>query len=516
MDAKITLLHGDLEEQAYIEQPNGFTQPGHEHLICKLKKLLYGLKESPRQRYKQFDSYMLQIGCKKCEYDCCVYIKSFDDGSSIFLLLYDDMLVAAKNMHDVLALKALLSHEFDMKDLGDATKILGMEIHKDRRSTTGCVFILGGGLMCWKSTVQSIVALSTTEAEHMAVAEDAKEALWLNRLAKELGVEQGGVQLHCDSQSAIYLAKNHVYHARTKHIDKSMVTQPILVCEKLYGWSPKGLDIRQCGDLLGMAHISEIGTRWHPLVKVLREAEGKEERTKLVQKVCEGQVLMDDPSVVVLRVLDQNLAMATSAGVQLLGSRASPFSNRVQLALKLKSVEYEFVEEVFYTNKSERLLKANPVYQKIPVLIHDEKPVSLWSSSSTLTRPGLWFPTMKELQTASGDEAKAIVVGKVNEGFALLEEAFVKCSKGKAFFGGDDVGYLDIALGCYLGWVKVAEIIGGVKLLDESRTPGLAGWAESFLSHDAVKDIIPEAPKLLEFMGKVQAARAAAANTAAD
>ncbi|KAL0358003.1 UNVERIFIED_CONTAM: Glutathione S-transferase U17 [Sesamum calycinum] len=106
--------------------------------------------------------------------------------------------------------------------------------------------------------------------------------------------------------------------------------------------------------------------------------------------------------------------------------------------------------------------------------------VSLWSSSSTLTRPGLWFPTMKELLRALGDEAKAIVVGKVNEDFALLEEAFVKCSKGKAFFGGDDVGYLDIALGCYLGWVKVAEIISDVKLLDESRTPGLAGWAERF------------------------------------
>ncbi|KAL0357995.1 UNVERIFIED_CONTAM: Retrovirus-related Pol polyprotein from transposon TNT 1-94 [Sesamum calycinum] len=103
MDAKITFLHGDLEEQTYMEQPNGFTQPGHEHLVCKLKKSLDGLKESPRQRYKQFDSYMLQIRCKQCEYDCCVYIKSFDDGSSIFLLLYvDDMLVAAKNMHDVL------------------------------------------------------------------------------------------------------------------------------------------------------------------------------------------------------------------------------------------------------------------------------------------------------------------------------------------------------------------------------------------------------------------------------
>ncbi|KAL0451880.1 UNVERIFIED_CONTAM: Retrovirus-related Pol polyprotein from transposon TNT 1-94 [Sesamum latifolium] len=89
----------------------------------------------------------------------------------------------------------------------------------DRRSTTGYVFTLGGGPICWKSTVQSIVALSTTEAEYMAVAEAAKEALWLNGLAKDLGVEHGGVQLHCDSQSAIYLAKNQMYHARTKHID---------------------------------------------------------------------------------------------------------------------------------------------------------------------------------------------------------------------------------------------------------------------------------------------------------
>ena len=63
------------------------------------------------------------------------------------------------------------------------------------------------------------VAMSTTEAEYMAVGEAAKETLWLTGLVKELGVEQGGVQLHCDSQSAIYLANNQVYHARTKHID---------------------------------------------------------------------------------------------------------------------------------------------------------------------------------------------------------------------------------------------------------------------------------------------------------
>ena len=89
----------------------------------------------------------------------------------------------------------------------------------DRRSTTGYVFTLAGGPICWRSMIQSLVALSTTESEYMAVAEAAKEALWLTGLVKELDIQQGGVLLHCDSQSAIYLAKNQVYHARTKHID---------------------------------------------------------------------------------------------------------------------------------------------------------------------------------------------------------------------------------------------------------------------------------------------------------
>ena len=89
----------------------------------------------------------------------------------------------------------------------------------DRRSTTGYVFILTRGPICWRSMIQSTVAMSTTEAEYMAVAEAAKKALWLTGLVRELSIKQVGVSLYCDSQSAIYLAKNQVYHARTKHID---------------------------------------------------------------------------------------------------------------------------------------------------------------------------------------------------------------------------------------------------------------------------------------------------------
>uniref|UniRef100_A0A2N9G795 CCHC-type domain-containing protein n=1 Tax=Fagus sylvatica TaxID=28930 RepID=A0A2N9G795_FAGSY len=101
----------------------------------------------------------------------------------------------------------------------------------DRRSTTGYVFTLSGGPICWKSTLQSIVAMSTTEAEYMAVAEAAKEALWLKGLVKELGLNQGGVQMHCDSQSAIYLAKESgdivLEKVHTSENAADMLTKPV-------------------------------------------------------------------------------------------------------------------------------------------------------------------------------------------------------------------------------------------------------------------------------------------------
>jgi hypothetical protein len=74
----------------------------------------------------------------------------------------------------------------------------------------------------------------------MAAAEAAKEALWLTGLVKELGIQQGGVSLYCDSQSAIHLAKNQVYHARTKHIDvrfhkiKELVATAELLLKKIH------------------------------------------------------------------------------------------------------------------------------------------------------------------------------------------------------------------------------------------------------------------------------------------
>jgi inosine/xanthosine triphosphate pyrophosphatase family protein len=76
---------------------------------------------------------MIRISNRRCEFDCCVYVRSLDDDSFIFLLLYvDDMLIATKSIGKVNKLKVLLSGEFDMKDLGATEKILEMEIHMDK------------------------------------------------------------------------------------------------------------------------------------------------------------------------------------------------------------------------------------------------------------------------------------------------------------------------------------------------------------------------------------------------
>src|SRR4051812_18577006 len=139
LDVKTAFLHGELDEEIYMEQPEGFIEPGKEAFVCKLKKSLYGLKQSPRQWYKRFDSFMMLNEFKRSDFDSCVYIK-FVDGSPIYLLLYvDDMLISAKSKKQITALKAQLSSEFDMKDLGAAKKILGMEISRDRDS--GLLFL---------------------------------------------------------------------------------------------------------------------------------------------------------------------------------------------------------------------------------------------------------------------------------------------------------------------------------------------------------------------------------------
>ncbi len=92
---------------------------------------------------------------------------------------------------------------------------------EDRRSTTGFVFMMGGGATSWSSKRQPTIALSTTKAEYMANTQATKEAIWMTKFMKELGYmkEKKAMVIRCDNQGAISLTKNPTQHAQTKHID---------------------------------------------------------------------------------------------------------------------------------------------------------------------------------------------------------------------------------------------------------------------------------------------------------
>ncbi|KAG8481121.1 hypothetical protein CXB51_025897 [Gossypium anomalum] len=133
---------------------------------------LYGLKQSPRQWYKRFDSFMTSHNFKRSSFDSCVYFKKNSDGSFVYLLLYvDDMLIAAKDKGEIRKVKAQLSEEFEMKDLGPTKKILGIEILRDRK--TSKLYLSQKGyiekVLC-RFNMQSAKPVSTSLAAHFRLS----------------------------------------------------------------------------------------------------------------------------------------------------------------------------------------------------------------------------------------------------------------------------------------------------------------------------------------------------------
>ncbi|KAG8502376.1 hypothetical protein CXB51_000462 [Gossypium anomalum] len=267
LDVKTAFLHGELEEEILYATTKGFYSLRKRGLCLLAEKV------------------------------------PLRDDSFVYLLLYvDDMLIATKDKREIRKVKAQLSEEFEMKDLGPAKKILGMEILRDRksakpvstplaahfrlssalspqsddeieymshvpyssamgslmyamvcsrpdlsyavsafgrtkdgvieyadadfagdldrrRSLTGYVFTIGGCAISWKATLQTTVALSTTEAEYMAITKACKEAIWLKGLFSELNEDLQISTVFCDNQSAIFLTKDQMFHEKTKHID---------------------------------------------------------------------------------------------------------------------------------------------------------------------------------------------------------------------------------------------------------------------------------------------------------
>ncbi|GKD32728.1 zinc finger, CCHC-type containing protein [Tanacetum coccineum] len=137
MDVNTSFLNGDLEEDIYMKQPEGFVMSSNEHKVCKLIKSLYGLKQAPKQWHHKFDEVVLSKGFVLNQSDKCVYCKFDESGKGVIICLYvGDMLIFGTDQNQVDKTKEFLSSYFSMKDIGEADVILGIRIKRENKGLT--------------------------------------------------------------------------------------------------------------------------------------------------------------------------------------------------------------------------------------------------------------------------------------------------------------------------------------------------------------------------------------------
>ncbi|KAF9602989.1 hypothetical protein IFM89_033287, partial [Coptis chinensis] len=224
--------------------------------------------------------------------------------------------------------------------------------------------------------------------------------------------------------------------------------------------------------------------------------------------------------------------MATDE-VKLIGFRGGHFSLIVEWALKLKGVEYEYLDEdLDNNNKGPMLLQYNPVHKKVPVLVHNGKPVAeslviveyideTWKQYPLLPEDPydravarFWAKYMEDTcKTAAFSVFSTVGEAQENATKEAREilKTFEKGLKGK-FFGGETIGFVDVVTGWIAYWIGMIEEITGINIVDKETMPLLSEWFQNFLDVEIVKERLPPREKLLE-KGKIFREQLVAAST---
>ncbi|XP_010258434.1 PREDICTED: glutathione S-transferase U9 [Nelumbo nucifera] len=219
--------------------------------------------------------------------------------------------------------------------------------------------------------------------------------------------------------------------------------------------------------------------------------------------------------------------------VKLYGVWASSYCNRVQMALKLKGIPYEYVEEDV-SNKSRSLLNYNPVHKKVPVLVHNGRPIAeslvileyvdeFWKKAPLLlpedpyerAKVRFWAnfydqklsPSINSIVKTGGEEQEKAIKELLENMRVMEEELFEKESTVTArspFFNGDSPGFLDIVMGssmCNHRAVKEALVVG-TDLINLDKYPFCYSWLTALEEHPIMKDTLPPHDKLVELIRK--------------
>ncbi|KAJ0677319.1 putative glutathione transferase [Helianthus annuus] len=208
--------------------------------------------------------------------------------------------------------------------------------------------------------------------------------------------------------------------------------------------------------------------------------------------------------------------------VKLHGIAESLFVCGVKTTLNLKDVKYEFVVEDL-SNKSADLLKYNPVYKKVPVLVHNGNPISeslviveyideVWKGVPILPQDAyekaqarFWakvvndkcLPAVVNAFSSNGEEQ---AVAEAHEALQLLENELKV--KGSKFFGGDNINLVDIAATFVAFWIGAAEEALGIEVMSKHKFPKLTEWSDNYINCQAVKDSLPPRENLVAYFKK--------------
>jgi Reverse transcriptase (RNA-dependent DNA polymerase) len=133
LDVKNAFLHGDLKEEVFMEIPPGFANEQLRDKVCRLKRSLYGLKQSPRAWFERFSMTMKRLGYRQGDVDHTMFIQRKDEKNCILIVYVDDIVLTGNDLVEMKRLKASLAKEFKMKDLGELCYFLGIEVARSKK-----------------------------------------------------------------------------------------------------------------------------------------------------------------------------------------------------------------------------------------------------------------------------------------------------------------------------------------------------------------------------------------------